>query len=152
MTAGTSSPLTDGAAAVLVCSEPYADAHSLPKLARIIGMATTGLAPDIMGMGPVDASRKALDRSHKTLGDMDIIEINEAFAAQTLACAQEMQLDQEKLNVLGGAIALGHPLGASGARIVGTAAHLLHTGHGRHALATLCVGGGQGMATVLEAV
>ncbi len=125
VTAGTSSPLTDGAAAVLVCSEEYADTHGLEKLARIKAIAVSGCAPEIMGIGPVSATHKALQRAGLTLQDIDIVELNEAFAAQSLAVLKDMPIPPEKLNLDGGAIALGHPLGASGARITGKAASLL---------------------------
>ncbi|MDP7329536.1 MAG: thiolase family protein, partial [Candidatus Thalassarchaeaceae archaeon] len=152
VTAGTSSPLTDGAAFVLVCSESFAKEHNLTPLARIKSIAISGCAPEVMGIGPVEASRKALERAGITLGDVDIIELNEAFAAQSLAVIEEMELDQAKVNVDGGALALGHPLGASGARIVGRAATLLSRNGSKTALATMCIGGGQGIATVLEKV
>ncbi len=152
VTAATSSPLTDGAAAVLVCSEAYADAHSLSKLARIRAIAVSACQPEIMGIGPVKASRKALQRAGLTLADIDIVELNEAFAAQSLAVLQELPIAAEKLNLDGGAIALGHPLGATGARITGKAASLLHRENRQFALATQCIGGGQGIATILEAV
>jgi acetyl-CoA acyltransferase len=152
VTAGTSSPLTDGASAVLVASENYARAHGLPILARVIGTAISGCSPDIMGIGPVESSRKALARAGIAVGDLDVIELNEAFASQALACIADLGLDPAKINLDGGAIALGHPLGATGARIVGKAASLLKRTGGRYALATQCIGGGQGIATVLEAV
>jgi acetyl-CoA acyltransferase len=152
VTAGTSSPLTDGAAAVLVCSEEYADEHRLPKLARIKATAVSGCAPEIMGIGPVGATQKALQRAGLELDDMDIVELNEAFAAQSIAVLKAMPIPLTKLNLDGGAIALGHPLGASGARITGKAASLLHREHKRYALATMCIGGGQGIATILEAI
>jgi acetyl-CoA acyltransferase len=152
VTAGTSSPLTDGAAAVLVCSEKYADANKLNKLARILSFAVSGCAPEIMGIGPVKASQKALSRAGLTLDDMDIVELNEAFAAQSLAVLNDLPIPLEKLNLDGGAIALGHPLGATGARITGKAASLLKRENKRYALATQCIGGGQGIATVLEAM
>ncbi|WP_420383100.1 thiolase family protein [Novosphingobium sp.] len=152
VTAGTSSPLTDGASAVLVTSEDYARAHGLPILARIIGTAISGCSPEIMGIGPVESSRKALARAGIGVADLDVIELNEAFASQALACIADLGLDQAKINLDGGAIALGHPLGATGARIVGKAASLLQRTGGRYALATQCIGGGQGIATVLEAV
>jgi acetyl-CoA acyltransferase len=152
VTAGTSSPLTDGAAAVLVCSEDYADAHGLEKLARIKAIAVSGCAPEIMGIGPVSATRKALQRAGLTLQDIDIVELNEAFAAQSLAVLKELPVPPEKLNLDGGAIALGHPLGASGARITGKAASLLKRENKQFALATQCIGGGQGIATILEAI
>ncbi len=152
VTAGTSSPLTDGAAAVLVCSEEYADKHKLAKLARILSHAVSGCAPEIMGIGPVAATHKALDRAGLVLEDIDIVELNEAFAAQSLAVLRELAIPLEKLNIDGGAIALGHPLGATGARITGKAASLLKRENKRYALATQCIGGGQGIATILEAV
>ncbi|WP_150048194.1 MULTISPECIES: thiolase family protein [Methylomonas] len=152
ITAATSSPLTDGAAAVLVCSEAYADRRHLPKLARIVATAVSACQPEIMGMGPVAASGKALQRAGLKLADMDVVELNEAFAAQVLAVLQELPIPADRLNPDGGAIALGHPLGASGARITGKAAALLQRSGGRYALATQCIGGGQGIATVLENV
>jgi acetyl-CoA acyltransferase len=150
VTAATSSPLTDGAAAVLVASEAAAKRLGLPILARIKSTATSGLEPEVMGMGPVEASRKALARAGLSVADIDIFEINEAFAAQVLPVARELGIPEEKLNVEGGAIALGHPLGASGARITGKAAQLLHKQGKRYALAAMCIGGGMGIATVLE--
>lgn len=152
VTAGTSSPLTDGAAATLVCSEDFAKAHGLSILARIKSIAIAGCPPEIMGLGPVPASRKALERAGLSVGDLDIIELNEAFAAQSIPCIRELGLDMAKINLDGGAIALGHPLGASGARITGKAAALLKREGKQFALATQCVGGGQGIATLLEAV
>jgi acetyl-CoA acyltransferase len=151
VTAGTAAPLTDGAAALLVTSEDFARRHGLPVLARVRAIAVAGCPPDIMGLGPVHATRKALARAGITAEDLDIIELNEAFAVQVLACARELSLPWERLNPTGGALALGHPLGASGARITGRAATLLKKCGGRFALATMCVGGGQGIATVLEA-
>jgi acetyl-CoA acyltransferase len=150
VTAGTSSPLTDGAAAVLVCSDRYAETNGLQPLARIRSVAVAGCAPEIMGIGPVAASRKALARAGLEIGAIDIVELNEAFASQALACARELGLRDETINLDGGAIALGHPLGATGARITGKAASLLAREGGRFALATQCIGGGQGIATVLE--
>ncbi|MFQ5930903.1 MAG: thiolase family protein [Nitrospiraceae bacterium] len=152
VTAGTSAPLTDGAAAVLVCSEDYAKRKGLESLARIKSIAVSGCAPEMMGIGPVEATRKALKRAGLTLGDIDVIELNEAFAVQVLACVRELDIPLEKLNLHGGALALGHPLGASGARIAGKAASLLKRQRGKYGLATMCIGGGQGIATVLEAV
>jgi len=151
VTAGTSSPLTDGASAVLVTSKDYAAAHGLEPLARIRSVAVSGCRPEIMGIGPVAASRKALDRAGVTVNDLDVIELNEAFAVQALACVDELALDLAKVNLDGGAIALGHPLGATGARITGKAAALLKREGKSLALATQCIGGGQGIATVLEA-
>jgi acetyl-CoA acyltransferase len=151
VTAGTSSPLTDGAAAVLVCSADYAARKGLQPLARIRSIATWGCAPEVMGMGPVGASNKALARAKLSVSDIDVIELNEAFASQSLACIRELGLDSARVNLDGGAIALGHPLGATGARITGKAAQLLKRTGGRYALATQCIGGGQGIATLLEA-
>ncbi|MDH3232690.1 MAG: thiolase family protein [Alphaproteobacteria bacterium] len=152
VTAGTSSPLTDGASAVLVCTEDYAKANKLPVLARIKAIAGTGLEPEIMGMGPVEATRKALERAGLKIEDIDVMELNEAFASQSVACIKELGIDPAKVNLDGGAIALGHPLGASGARITGKAASNLAREGGKYAVATMCIGGGQGIATVLEAV
>jgi acetyl-CoA acyltransferase len=152
VTAGTSSPLTDGASAVLVCSEDYAVKHGLPMLARIKSIAVAGCAPELMGIGPIGAARKALARAGITAKDLDVVELNEAFASQALACIHDLELDPAKVNLDGGAIALGHPLGATGARITGKAAALLKREGGKYALATQCIGGGQGIATVLEAI
>ncbi len=151
VTAGTSSPLTDGAAATLVCSQAYAEKHGHPILARIRSIAVAGCLPEIMGIGPVAATRKALRRGGLEIGDIDIVELNEAFASQALACLGELGIDEGKVNLDGGAIALGHPLGATGARITGKAAALLLREGGSYALSTQCIGGGQGIATILEA-
>ena len=150
VTAGTSSPLTDGAAFVLVCSEDFAKSHDIKPLARVLSTAVSGCAPEIMGIGPVEATKKALERAELKLEDIDIVELNEAFAAQSLAVIEELGLDKSKVNIDGGAIALGHPLGASGARITGKAASLLQRNGTKRALAIMCVGGGQGIATILE--
>ena len=152
VTAGTSSPLTDGAAATLVCSEDYAERKGLQPLARIKAIAVAGCAPEVMGIGPVPASRKALERAGLSVSDLDIAEVNEAFASQSLACLRDLGLETGRVNLDGGALALGHPLGATGARITGKAAALLKREGGTYALATQCIGGGQGIATVLEAV
>ena len=152
VTAATSSPLTDGASALIIASEKYANEKNLPKLARVKSFAVAGCAPEIMGIGPVAATNKALERAQITIDDIDVIELNEAFAAQALSVIKELKIDQNKLNIDGGAIALGHPLGASGGRILGKAASLLKRNRGRYALATMCIGGGQGIATILEAV
>lgn len=152
VTAATSSPLTDGSAAVIVASEEYADKHKLPKLARIKSIAAAGCAAEIMGIGPVPATQKALERAGLKLEDIDIIELNEAFAAQGLSVIKELGADIDKVNIDGGAIALGHPLGTSGARITGKAASLLKREGKKYALATMCIGGGQGVATILEAI
>jgi acetyl-CoA acyltransferase len=152
VTAGTSSPLTDGASAVLICSEEYAMNCGLTVLARIRSVAVAGCAPEIMGIGPVAATRKALRRANLDMADIDVVELNEAFASQALACVRDLGIQDSTLNIDGGAIALGHPLGATGARIVGKAATLLHRVSGRYALATQCIGGGQGIATILERI
>ena len=152
VTAGTSSPLTDGASAVLVTTEAYAKANGLPILARIRSVAVAGCAPEVMGLGPVPAAQKALARAGLSIRDIDVIELNEAFAAQAIACMRDLDIDPAKVNLDGGAIALGHPLGATGARITGKAAALLKREGRQFALATQCIGGGQGIATVLEAV
>jgi acetyl-CoA acyltransferase len=152
VTAGTSSPLTDGSAACLVASAEYARAHNLPVLAKIRAISVAGCAPEIMGIGPVVATQKALRRAGLTIGDIDIIELNEAFASQSIACIRDLKIDMAKVNLDGGAIALGHPLGATGARITGKAAALLKREGKQFALATQCIGGGQGIATILEAV
>ena len=152
VTAATSSPLTDGATAVLVCSEDYAKANGLKPIARIVSAASAGCAPEIMGIGPVAATRKALKRAGLEIGAIDVVELNEAFASQSIACVQELGIREEILNIDGGAIALGHPLGATGARLVGKAASLLQRTGKRYALATQCIGGGQGIATILERV
>lgn len=152
VTAGTSSPLTDGASAVLVTTEAYAKANGLPILARIRSVAVAGCAPEVMGLGPVPAAQKALARAGLSIRDIDVIELNEAFAAQAIACMRDLDIDPSRINPDGGALALGHPLGATGARITGKAAALLKREGKQFALATQCIGGGQGIATVLEAV
>ena len=150
VTAGTSSPLTDGAAAVLVTRDDFAERHGLQALARIRSFATVGVDPSIMGIGPIPATRKALARASLTVADLDVVEINEAFSSQALACIRDLGLDMATVNIDGGGLAIGHPLGATGARITGKAAALLSRRQGRYALATQCIGGGQGIATVLE--
>lgn len=152
VTAGTSSPLTDGAAAVLVVHEAFAERHGLNALARIETYATYGVDPSLMGIGPIPATRRALERAGLTSRDLNVVEINEAFSAQALACIRDLGLDPATVNIDGGALALGHPLGATGARITGKAAALLKRVGGRYALATQCIGGGQGIATVLSAL
>jgi acetyl-CoA acyltransferase len=151
VTAGSSSPMTDGATALLVCTEEFARRHGLDLLARVESFAVSGCAPGIMGMGPVESSRKAMARAGVAMKDIDIVEMNEAFAAQAEACRRQLDIPHEKLNVDGGAIALGHPLGATGGRLVGKAASLLRREKGRRALATQCIGGGMGIAMVMEA-
>ncbi|MET4578243.1 thiolase family protein [Ottowia thiooxydans] len=152
VTAGTSSPLTDGAAAVLVTSDAFATKYKLQALARIRSFATVGVDPAIMGIGPIPATRKALARAGLSAADLDVIEINEAFSSQALASIRDLGLDPAKVNLDGGGLAIGHPLGATGARITGKAASLLAREKGRYALATQCIGGGQGIATILERV
>lgn len=152
VTAGTSSPLTDGASATLVTSAEYAKANGLTVLAKIRSVAVNGCDPTIMGIGPVGATKKALKRAGVELKDIDVIESNEAFAVQSMAVAQELGMDTDRMNLDGGALALGHPLGATGARITGKAASLLQREGKALALSTQCIGGGQGIATVLEAV
>ena len=151
VTAGTSSPLTDGASAVLVTTEEFAEKNGLEPLARIKSFAVSGCKPEIMGIGPVVSSKKAMKRAGITADDLDVIELNEAFSSQSLAAIQDLELDIAKINVDGGALALGHPLGATGARITGKAAQILRRDGGRYALSTQCIGGDQGIATVLEA-
>jgi 3-oxoadipyl-CoA thiolase len=152
VTAGNSSPMNDGAAAVLLATEEGMKRHGLEPMARIVASAAAGVHPDVMGIGPVPASEKALDRAGLTVGDLDLIEINEAFAAQSVACLRLLELDPLKVNVNGGAIAIGHPLGASGARILTTLVHELKRRDGRFGLATMCIGVGQGISTVVERV
>ncbi len=152
VTAGTASPLTDGASAVLVASEDYARHQSLPILARILSVGTAGCKAEIMGIGPVPATMKALNRAGLAIKDIDLFELNEAFASQSLSVVKELGIDPAKLNLDGGAIALGHPLGASGARITGKLAALLKREGKKRGLATMCIGGGQGTAIVLESV
>ena len=150
VTAGTASPLTDGASAVIVCEEEYAKKNNLNILARIKSTAVVGCPPELMGLGPINASKKALKRANLSITDIDIVELNEAFASQSLACIKELKMDINKVNIHGGAIALGHPLGATGARITGKVATLLQNNNKKYGLATQCIGLGQGIATVLE--
>ncbi len=150
VTAGTASPLTDGASAVIVCEEEYAKKNNLNILARIKSTAVVGCPPELMGLGPINASKKALKRANLSISDIDIVELNEAFASQSLACIKELNMDINKVNIHGGAIALGHPLGATGARITGKVASLLQNNNKKYGLATQCIGLGQGIATVLE--
>tara|TARA_B100001540_G_scaffold34228_1_gene30228 strand:+ start:92 stop:1231 length:1140 start_codon:yes stop_codon:yes gene_type:complete len=152
VTAGTSSPLTDGASATLICEEEYAVSNNLPILAKIKSTAINGCPPELMGLGPIGASKKALKRAELKISDIDIVELNEAFASQTLACIKELNINPNKVNTEGGAIALGHPLGATGVRITAKAASLMHKNNKQYALATQCIGLGQGIATVLERV
>ena len=152
VTAATSSPLTDGAAATLICEEQYAKDNNLEILGRIVSTAVQGCKPETMGLGPIGASQKALERAKLNIKDVDIIELNEAFASQSLACIRDLKIDQNKVNIEGGALALGHPLGATGARIVGKAAQLLKRKNQKYALATQCIGLGMGIATIIESV
>lgn len=154
VTAGNASGLNDGAAAMIVASEAAAHAHGLTPRARVVAMAASGVAPRIMGVGPVETARKLFARTGLSMADMDVIELNEAFAAQALAVLQELEVDPRdpRLNPNGGAIALGHPLGMSGARIVMTAVEQLHRTGGRYALCTMCIGVGQGIGMIVERV
>ena len=150
VTAGNASPLTDGASAAVLMSARRADELGITPLARVLGTAATGLSPEIMGLGPVEASKKVLQRLGMTIDDIDLIELNEAFAAQVVPVIRELAADPGRVNVHGGAIALGHPFGATGVRLVGTLVNSLRSTDGTLGLATLCVGGGQGMAMVIE--
>lgn len=152
VTAGTSSPLTDGAAAVIVTSEAYAKKHKLPMMAKIKSFAVSGCAPEIMGIGPVGATQKALERAGLKMDDIDVVELNEAFASQSIAVIRDLNIPLEKINIDGGAISMGHPLGATGARITGKAAEIMVREKKKYALSTQCIGGGQGIATILEAI
>ena len=152
VTAATSSPLTDGAAATLICEENFAKENGLEILGRIKSTAVEGCDPNYMGLGPIAATRKALERAKLSIKEIDIVELNEAFASQSLACIKDLDIDIKKINLDGGAIALGHPLGATGARITGKAAQLLKRENKKFALSTQCIGLGMGIATVIEAV
>ncbi|WDL95197.1 acetyl-CoA C-acetyltransferase [Alicyclobacillus sp. ALC3] len=150
VTAGNASGINDGAAAVVVASASRAESLGLKPMARVLSYASVGLDPAVMGLGPIESTRRALDRAGLTVADMDLIEANEAFAAQSLAVGKELAFDHDRLNVNGGAVALGHPIGASGTRILVTLLHELQKRGGRYGLATLCIGGGQGVAMVVE--
>ncbi len=150
VTAGNSSQMSDGAAAVVVMSDTRARDLGLTPLARLVAYATAGVEPERFGIGPVPAVRKVLARAGLTLADIDLVELNEAFASQVLACAHDLELDLSKVNVNGGAIALGHPLGCTGARLTTTLLHELHRRNGRYGIVTMCVGGGMGAAGVFE--
>ncbi len=152
VTAATSSPLTDGSSFSLIASKNAIEQHSLTPIAKIVSAAVAGVNPDEMGLGPIPASKIALKRANLLVDDLDVIELNEAFSSQSLACMDELNLPVEKVNIDGGSIAIGHPLGASGARIVGKTASLLQRTGGRYGLATMCIGGGMGIATILERV
>jgi acetyl-CoA C-acetyltransferase/3-oxo-5,6-didehydrosuberyl-CoA/3-oxoadipyl-CoA thiolase len=150
VTAGNSSGLNDGAAALMVVSRERAQQLGLEGMARVLGSAVVGVDPSCMGIGPIPATRKALERTGLEVGDIDLAELNEAFAAQALACIRELGLDWEKTNVNGGAIALGHPLGCTGARLMTTLVHEMRRRDARYGLCTMCIGVGQGIATVVE--
>jgi acetyl-CoA acyltransferase len=150
VTAGNSSQTSDGAAAVILTSADLARERGLTPLARFVGYATAGVAPEFFGIGPVPAIRKVLAQTGLTLDQIDLIELNEAFAAQALACINELKLDPEKVNVNGGAIALGHPLGCTGAKLTATLINELHRRNARYGMVTMCVGGGMGAAGIFE--
>ncbi|MEE1618396.1 acetyl-CoA C-acetyltransferase [Brachybacterium sp. J153] len=152
VTAGNCCPLNDGAAALIVMERGYAEELGITPLARVVATGVSGLSPEIMGLGPVEATRKALALADLTIDDIDLVEFNEAFAAQVLPAAEDLGIDHDKLNVHGGAIALGHPWGSTGARLTTTLIHGLQERDGRYGLVTLCVGGGQGMALILERI
>ena len=150
VTAGNSSPVNDGASAVILASEDAVRAHGLTPLARVVAHATAGVNPNLMGEGPIPAAKKALARAGWKMSDVDLVELNEAFAAQSIACMRGLELDPERVNVLGGAIALGHPIGSSGARILGTLVHAMAARGNKRGMAALCVGVGQGIAMLVE--
>jgi acetyl-CoA acetyltransferase family protein len=152
VTAGNASPMNDGAAALILATDTGLERHGLEPMARIVATGAAGVHPDIMGIGPVPASEKALHRAGITSDDLDLVEINEAFASQSLASIRLLGLDPDRVNVNGGAIAIGHPLGASGARILVTLVHELVRRQGRYGMATMCIGVGQGISTVIERV
>jgi 3-oxoadipyl-CoA thiolase len=150
VTAGNSSPLNDGAACLVLMAESHAQRIGARPLARVLAAASAGVDPSCMGLGPIPASRKALARAGLRISDLDAVELNEAFASQVLACIRDLELDPQRVNPIGGAIALGHPLGASGARLIATLVHELVRRKGRYGLATMCIGVGQGISTVVE--
>jgi acetyl-CoA acetyltransferase family protein len=152
VTAGNASGINDGASAVLLVEAGTARELGLRPMARVVSTAVAGVDPAVMGIGPIPASRKALARAGLTVGDLDLVELNEAFASQSIVCINELGLDPEKVNIDGGAIALGHPLGSSGARLVTMLVHQLRRTGGRYGLATMCIGVGQGIATVIERI
>ncbi|MDH5493220.1 MAG: thiolase family protein, partial [Myxococcales bacterium] len=152
VTAGNSSPLNDGAAMLLLASESWARERGVAPMGRIVASAVAGVHPNLMGTGPIPATRKALAKAGMTIEQLDLVELNEAFAVQSLACIRELGLDPAKVNVNGGAIALGHPIGCSGARIVGTLVHAMRARGARFGLAALCIGVGQGLALIVERV
>ena len=150
VTAGNSSGMNDASSGVLLMEEELAKSLGLPVLARVVATATTGVSPDLMGIGPISATQKTLEKAGFTVADIDLFEINEAFAAQCVACQRELGIDEDKLNVNGGGISLGHPVGATGSRLVVTLLHELKRRGGRYGLATLCAGGGMGTAVLIE--
>ncbi|MGO2824809.1 MAG: acetyl-CoA C-acyltransferase, partial [Brachybacterium alimentarium] len=150
VTAGNCCPLNDGAAALVIMEAEYAKELGITPLARVVATGVSGLSPEIMGLGPVEATRRALALADLTIDDIDLVELNEAFAAQVIPSAEDLGIDHDKLNVHGGAIALGHPWGSTGARLTTTLLNGLREREGRFGLATLCVGGGQGMALIIE--
>jgi len=152
VTAATSSPLTDGAVFMIVCSEDFAEKHSLNPLARIVAGAVTGCEPHIMGIGPIESTKEVLRRSNWSVEDVDLFELNEAFSSQSLAVINDLGINPEIVNLHGGALAIGHPLGASGARITGKAASLLHDTKSKRAVASMCIGGGMGISIALEKI
>jgi acetyl-CoA acetyltransferase family protein len=152
VTAGNASGIVDGAAALVIAGEEFVKQKDLKPMGRIVSWAYAGVEPELMGIGPVPATRAALAKAGLSIGDIDLVEVNEAFAAQYLAVEKELGLDRTRTNVNGGAIALGHPLGATGTRLVLTALHELHRRGGRYGLATACIGGGQGIAMIVERV
>ena len=152
VTAGNCCPLNDGAAALVIMEAEYAEELGITPLARVVATGVSGLSPEIMGLGPVEATRRALDLAGLTIADIDLVELNEAFAAQVLPSAEDLGIPHDKLNVHGGAIALGHPWGSTGARLTTTLLNGLAERDGRYGLATLCVGGGQGMALIIERI
>jgi 3-oxoadipyl-CoA thiolase len=152
VTAGNSSGINDGASATVLVASDYAREHGLTPMARVVATAVAGVDPSVMGLGPIPATRKALERAELDVEDLDLVELNEAFASQSVAVMRELQLDPEKTNVNGGAIALGHPLGMSGARLITMLSHELDRRGGRYGLATMCIGVGQGIATIIERI
>ena len=152
VTAGNASGIVDGAATLVICGEEYVKRGDVKPMGRIVSWAYAGVEPEIMGIGPVPATRLALEKAGLKLADIDLVEVNEAFAAQYLAVEKELGLDRSRTNVNGGAIALGHPLGATGTRLVITLLNELHRRGGRYGLATACIGGGQGIAMIIERV
>ena len=152
VTAATSSPLTDGAVFSLICSEEFAESHSLSPIAAIVSSAVTGCRPELMGLGPISSTKLALERAGWGVSDIDVFELNEAFSSQSIACIRELALNPETVNIDGGALSIGHPLGASGARITYKAASILQRTGKQRAMASMCIGGGMGISIALEAL